>query len=159
MLRRSREEFYKCLGTDTNQSPKRLWSTLKRNSKTRSIPDKEHTENYCPISLLCITSKVLESCILNNIKCRLLDIVNICQHGFIAGRSCMTNLLETLDYVGSCLDNGGLVDIIYMDMSKVFNKVDHGLFIQKLRNDFGIGGNLLKWFQSYLENCKQLLQC
>ena len=278
MLRRSREEFYKCLGTDFNQSPKRLWSTLKRNSKTRSIPDiisssvttsgststqrivadnpnaianlfnkyfasvytkrnannpgmmnsdepfmteltlteaevsyvlrsldtskatgpdgiparlltetanaiapslwklfnmsilagtmpdewkianiipvykkgdKEHTENYRPISLLCITSKVLERCILNNKKCRLLDIVNICQHGFIAGRSCVTNLLETLDYVGSCLDNGGHADIIYMDMSKAFDKVDHGLLIQKLRNDFGIGGNLLKWFQSY----------
>jgi hypothetical protein len=117
--------------------------------------DKEHTDNYRPISLLWITSKVLERCILNNIKCTLLDIVNVCQHGFIAGRSCVTNLLETLDYVGSYLDNGGHVDIIYMDMSKAFDKVDHGLLIQKLCNNFGIGGNLQKWFQSYVENRMQ----
>ena len=69
--------------------------------------DKEYAENYRPISLLCITSKVLERCVLNNIKTRLYDAVNMCQHGFMAGRSCISNLIDTLDYVGSCLDSGG----------------------------------------------------
>jgi hypothetical protein len=69
--------------------------------------DKEYVENYRPISLLCVTSKVLERCVLNNIKTRLYDAVNMCQHGFMAGRSCISNLIDTLDYVGSCLDSGG----------------------------------------------------
>ncbi|CAB3991091.1 Hypothetical predicted protein [Paramuricea clavata] len=73
--------------------------------------DKEYAENYRPISLLCITSKVLERCILNNIKTRLYDAVNMCQHGFMAGRSCISNIIDTLDYVGSCLDSGGHIDM------------------------------------------------
>ena len=117
--------------------------------------DKEYTENYHPISLLSITSKVLERCVLNNINFRLRDAVNMCQHGFMAGRSCVTNLLDTLDYLGSCLDSGGHTDVIYMDMSKAFDKVYQGLLIQKLQNDCGFGGNLLRWFQCYLENRKQ----
>ena len=42
-----------------------------------------------------------------------------------------------------------------MTMSKAFNKVDHRLLIQKLEKDYGFGGNLLRWFQCYLENRKQ----
>ena len=58
--------------------------------------DNENAENYRPISLLCIISKVLERCILNNIKYRLLEIINIYQHGFLPGRSCATNLIDVL---------------------------------------------------------------
>jgi hypothetical protein len=118
--------------------------------------DNEHAENYRPISLLCIISKVLlERCVLNNVKYRLLQAVNICQHGFISGRSCVTNLIDALNYVGSCLDRGGQIDMIYMDMSKAFDKVNHDVLIQKLRNNYGFGGNLLRWFRSYLTNRKQ----
>ena len=118
--------------------------------------DKEHAENYRPISLLCITSKVLERCVLNNINSQLRDAVNTCQHGFIAGKSCVTNLIDTLDYVGSCLDSGGHIDMTYMqDMSKAFDKVDHELLIQKLQKEYGFGGNLLRWFQYYLADRKQ----
>ena len=111
--------------------------------------DKEHAENYRPISLLCIVSKVLERCVLNNIKKHLFELVNPCQHGFITGRSCVTNLLETLDDIGSLLDSGGQVDVIYLDMSKAFDKVSHKLLINKLHR-FGFGGQVLQWFRSYL---------
>jgi hypothetical protein len=47
------------------------------------------------------------------------------------------------------------IERIYMDMSKAFDKVDHDVLIQKLRNDYGFGGNLLRWFCSYLTNCKE----
>ena len=67
----------------------------------------------------------------------------------------MTNLIDALNYVGSCLDRGGQIDMIYMDMSKAFDKVNHDVLIQKLRNNYGFGGNLLRWFRSYLTNRKQ----
>jgi hypothetical protein len=117
--------------------------------------DNEHAEDCHPISLLCIISKVLERCVLNNVKYRLLEAVNICQHGFIYGRSCVTNLIDVLNYVGSCLDRGGQIDMIYMDMSKAFDKVNHDVLIQKLRNNYGFGSNLLRWLRSYLTNLKQ----
>ncbi|CAB4040936.1 Hypothetical predicted protein, partial [Paramuricea clavata] len=76
------------------------------------------------------------------------------QHRFISGKSCVTNLLEVLDYIGSELDNGGQVDAIYLDLSKAFDKVSHSRLKQKLRMA-GFGGNLIQWFDSCLTNRQQ----
>ncbi len=116
--------------------------------------DREHAENYRPISLLPIVSKVLERCIFINMKQFLSQLVNDCQHGFLRGKSCVTNLLEVLDYIGTCLDNGGQVDMLYLDMSKAFDRINHKRLILKLSNS-GIGGNLLNWFESYLTDRRQ----
>ena len=61
--------------------------------------NQEHTENYRPISLLPIVSKVLERCIFNNIRDHLFQTKHSNQHGFLPGKSCVTNLLDTLDYI------------------------------------------------------------
>ena len=116
---------------------------------------KEHVENYRPISILCITSKVLERCILRNIRDHLKNLMDKNQHGFIRGKSCTTQLLEVLDQIGSYLDTNNQTDIIYLDMSKAFDKVNPQLLIFKLKNCFGITGKLLAWFESYLLNRKQ----
>jgi hypothetical protein len=45
----------------------------------------------------------------------LCQLVNDCQHGFLQGKSCVTNLLEAVDYIGlyySVIDNGGQVDMV-----------------------------------------------
>ena len=77
------------------------------------------------------------------------EVVRDCQHGFIRRKSCTSNLLEVLDHVGSLLDDGKQVDMIYMDMSKAFDKVNHGCLLQKL-HVLGLGGSLLQWFSCYL---------
>ena len=64
------------------------------------------------------------------------------------------NLLDALDYIGSCLDQGGQVDTIYLDMSKAFDRINRQSLLQKLASS-GIGGNLLNWFHSYLTNRRQ----
>ena len=116
--------------------------------------NQEHTENYRPISLLPIVSKVLERCIFNNIRDHLFQTIHSNQHGFLPGKSCVTNLLDTLDYIGSCLYQGGQVDTIYLDVSKAFDRINHQSLLQKLANS-GIGGNLLNWFHSYLTDRRQ----
>ena len=47
------------------------------------------------------------------------------QHGFMARRSCLTNLLEYLEVLTSLIDSGQSVDIIYLDFAKAFDKVPH----------------------------------
>ena len=48
-------------------------------------------------------------------------------------------------------DSSCSVDMIYLDFSKAFDKVDHGVLLHKLR-DMGIAGNLGIWFHSFLSN-------
>ena len=69
------------------------------------------------------------------------------QHGFIPGKSCVTQLVEVIDYIGSLLDSGKQTDVIYLDMSKAFDKVQHSPVLGKLRiRQYNICGNLLSWF-------------
>ena len=104
--------------------------------------NKEYAENYWPISLLWLISKVMERCVFNSIKDRVYSMIDSSEQGFITGRSCVTQLVEVLDYIGSRLDNGGQVDVIYLDMSKAFDKVSHRKLLRKLR-DCGFNGKLL----------------
>ena len=69
-------------------------------------------------------------------------------------RSCEKQLVEVLDFIGSQLDNGGQVDVIYLDMLKAFDKVSHCILLRKLR-DYGLGGKLLVGLESYLHDRMQ----
>ena len=81
----------------------------------------------------------LERCVFNSIKEHVFEQINPSQHGFVAGKSCVTQLVEVLDHIGSQLEQGKRIDLIYLDMSKAFDKVSHAHLIIRLR-DFGFGG-------------------
>ena len=70
---------------------------------------------------------------------------------FVSRRSCSTRLIEVIEHIGRLLDRGKQVDVIYLDMSKAFDEVSHKRLLSRLR-DFRFGGNILKWFSSYLDN-------
>ena len=59
------------------------------------------------------------------------------QHGFTRGRSCLTNLLETLENWTRALDEGYGLDVVYLDYRKAFDSVPHQRLLEKnewLRN-------------------------
>ncbi|CAB4030778.1 Hypothetical predicted protein, partial [Paramuricea clavata] len=87
-------------------------------------------------------------------KFRPVKFINPCQHGFIPGRNCVTQLIEVFDTIGNLLDRGKQIDVLYLDMSKAFDKVSHTRLLLRLR-DIGFSGNILKWFQSYLQDRRQ----
>ena len=70
---------------------------------------------------------------------------------FVSRLSCSTQLIEVIEHIGRLLDRGKQVDVIYLDMSKAFDEVSHKRLLSRLR-DFGFGGNILRWFSSYLDN-------
>ena len=92
----------------------------------------------------------MERSIFNNIRTRIFSLISASQHGFLAGRSCVTQLVKVLEQIGK----GGQVDIIYLDMSKAFDKVSHEKLLKKLQH-YGFGGSLLAWFRSYLRDRSQ----
>ena len=113
--------------------------------------------NYRAISLLPVISKVLERCVLAGLRHHMSHLISREQHGFLAGRSCLTRLTSVLHYIGGQLDAGKQIDIIYLDMSKAFDKVDHTKLLGRL-HQYGITGKLHDWFRSYLQDASNRLQ-
>jgi len=46
-------------------------------------------------------------------------------HGFVRGRSCLTNLLEVFEHWTSSMDEGYGVDVLYVGHKKGFDTVSH----------------------------------
>ena len=77
--------------------------------------------------------------------------LNNTQHGFRSGHSCLSALLDVFDDLMHMLSSDTTVDMIYLDFSKAFDKVDHGVLFHKLK-DLGITGKLGIWFFQFLTN-------
>ena len=61
------------------------------------------------------------------------NLINPSQHGFLKARSCLTNMLCFLEDVTKWLDEGSIVDIIYLDFKKAFDNVPHRRSLLKLK--------------------------
>ena len=66
------------------------------------------------------------------------------QHGFMKGRSCLTNLISFYDMVTCLLDEGKAVDVVYLDFSKAFDTISHSIVLAKLAAR-GLDGHTLCW--------------
>lgn len=107
-------------------------------------------EHYRPISKLCLCIKELEKIVFRQVYAVLKPVLSQVQHGFMQGRSTVTNLALFTDRVARGVEGGGQVDAVYTDYSKAFDRVDHNILLKKLQAS-GIRGDLLRWFTSYLE--------
>jgi hypothetical protein len=107
--------------------------------------DKNYVENCRSISLMCAGGKVLERCIYNRLVDHVRKLISDCQHGFVRGKSCTSQLLSMLERIGKNLDMGLQTDILYLDIAKAF---DHKLLLHKF-HQFGITDKILNWFTSY----------
>ena len=76
------------------------------------------------------------------------------QHGFRAGRSCVTQLLEIMDLWTTMLDEGGSLDVVYLDFRKAFDSVPHQRLLNKVQA-YGIDGRVLEWIRCFLTDRKQ----
>ncbi len=114
-------------------------------------------ENYRPISLTSVASKVMESIIKRTLVQYLTSnkLISPDQHGFLARHSTDTQLLQYLNYVTSNVDKRLFVDVLYLDFAKAFDTVSHNKLIHLLNNSYGINGNLLLWIKAFLTNRKQ----
>ena len=76
------------------------------------------------------------------------------QHGFVKNKSCLTNLLETLDFISTALENGRPVDVIFLDFARAFDTVPHKRLLLKL-TAYGISGLTIQWIEAFLKERKQ----
>ena len=111
--------------------------------------DKKDALNYRPVSLTSIVCKVYEKFIHRHILQHIEDKLTSSQHGFLHGKSCFSNLLESVEEMLGLLESGSPVDILYMDFCKAFDSVPHVRLLTKLEN-MGINGKTLEVVRDFL---------
>ena len=117
---------------------------------------KTATENYRPISLTSVVSKLMEKIVGDKIMDHMgsNNLFTKHQHGFRKGYSCVTQLIDVCEKLTDELDNKNNIDIIYLDFQKASDTVPHQRLLKKLKG-FGIQGKVLCWIKSFLKNHKQ----
>ena len=89
--------------------------------------DRKLAENYRPMILTSVPCKLMEKLIRKTLVDHMTQnkLFSKAQHGFISGKSCITQLLEFTEDVSRAIDNGEDVDVTYLDFKKAFDNVPH----------------------------------
>ena len=95
---------------------------------------KEDLWNYRPVSLTSVPGKVTKQIIWGEITWHVRGIQGIrpSQHGFMKGRSCLTNLISFYGWVSILVGEEKAVDVVYLELSKAFCTVSHSILLGKL---------------------------
>jgi hypothetical protein len=112
--------------------------------------------NYRPVSLTSILCRVKERILRDEMVRYLITnkLISQDQHGFVPAKSCITNLIETMDIVTEALNRGFFVILILLDFSRAFDTVCHRFLIAKLEA-YGFDAAIVNWIRNFLSNRKQ----
>ena len=112
--------------------------------------------NYRPISLLSIFSKIMEKLMASrlNIFLDLHSVIFPNQYGFRAGSSATHVLISITEAIKKTMDDKKFGCGIFIDLKKAFDTVNHDILLSKL-DHYGIRNVALSWFKSYLSGSKQ----
>ena len=118
--------------------------------------EKSAAANYRPVSLTCVTSKIMEH-ILTSQLMRYAEENNIfhpSQHGFCRDHGCEKQLIELVCDIATKLDQGEEVEACVLDFSKAFDKVNHNKLLYKLAS-YGVSYQLVAWIDNFLTDRTQ----
>ena len=117
--------------------------------------DRSEKSTYRPISLLLTISKLLEKIVYRRVYTFLNNTNQLycSQYGFRTGNCCNQAVCELIGEIAKNTEKNWTTVCIFLDLSKAFDTLEHTAIFQKLER-YGIRGNTLEWFKSYLSNRK-----
>ena len=86
------------------------------------------------------------------------NLVKRKQFGFRKGISTVSALTSFADEVLLNIEQGKLCGAVFLDLTKAFDTVDHGILLRQL-SEIGLCENSLQWFRSYITDRKQRTCC
>ena len=121
--------------------------------------DPNDLKNYRPVSNLSFLSKVLEKIVLAQLFEHLSkhSLLPVMQSAYRPHHSTETALLKMVNDILLALDQNHVAVLTLLDLSCVFEMIDHSILIRWLDSVFGISGTALSWVKSYLTNRTQTI--
>ena len=116
--------------------------------------DRKKCENYRPISILPIISKIFERSIFNQLYefLNANSLLSKHQFGFRPKNSTLAALIQMCDAWYENMDNGELNGVVFIEI----DSINHNILLRKMKEQFGISNIELKLFESYLSDRKQM---
>ena len=117
---------------------------------------KNDVNNYRPISVISVFSRILERIVHDQLYefLKANKVISSNQSAFQKLYSTVTSLICSTDYWYENIDHKKLNLTIFLDLKKAFDTVDHRNMVEKLMS-YGIRGISGNWFKSYLHNRQQ----
>ena len=159
LLKKCSSELSEIIATILNKSIE-LGEFPKRLKISVIIPvykkdDPLQIQNYRPIALLSIISKIMEKAVsVRMIKFLETHKIFACnQHGFREGRSTETATLNFIQYINEKMEKKEYIIGLFFDLSRAFDSLNFN-FVAKKLSKLGIQGSLQQWIYSFLNNRK-----
>ena len=116
--------------------------------------DKLNKDNYRSVNLLPVLSKIFEKLLYNQMFEYMESRFHRYLSGFRKGHSCQDILVRMIEDWRRSLDQGSMVGVIAIDLSKAFDCMPHGLLLAKL-SAYGFDINACELMKSYLMKRQQ----
>ena len=72
------------------------------------------------------------------------------QSAYWQHHSCETSLLKLTNDILWSMEDQNITAVLALDISAAFDTIDHDILLQVLKNQYGINGKALDWYNSYL---------
>lgn len=117
----------------------------------------EELKNFRPVSNLPFVSKILEKVVAVQLNRYLKSekLLEPNQSAYRPQHNTETALVRIQNDLLCAADEGKVSILALLDLSAAFDTIDHGILIERLSTTFGLKGNVLSWFISYLQNRTQ----
>ena len=132
--------------------PKSLKTALIRPLLKKTGLDRDILKNYRPVSNLTFISKVIEKVVSGRLNEHLItnSMFDPLQSAYRGKHSTETAFIKVQNDILSALDAGSSASLLMLDLSAAFDTIDHDILLSRLCNVYGITGDALDWFRSYL---------